>query len=311
MKANLQSVVSAAPRTGIFAHSAKDGWLVGLAVLQGVILTAAVVSLGRAGWPVSLLLAAVSVFLICTNYQCVAHNFLHNAFFRSSTPNRVFSVLNTLLIGVPQSLYKVHHLHHHKYNNDACDLQTGTTRDMTSTYRYARQQGQEEGFLSYSLLGFFRSNFGFMLRGAQQRGLLPMVVIEFMALIMVLLGMAMLNPWALLGFYAPVWILGQIAAQAENYLEHHGALPGDRRTDSVSCYGALYNLIWFNNGYHQEHHFKPQVHWTRIREIRALLPFETARRVVRGAHWFNFNPPPRESYARPLQLHGTHGEGHA
>ena len=76
----------------------------------------------------------------------------------------------------------------------------------------------------------------------------------------------------------------------EHYLEHYGATPGDRRTDSVSSYGRLYNLIWFNNGYHQEHHFRPQVHWTRVPEVKSLLPPESERRTVRGAHWFNFAP---------------------
>ena len=66
-----------------------------------------------------------------------------------------------------------------------------------------------------------------------------------------------------------------------------------RKTDSVSGYGRLYNLIWFNNGYHQEHHWRPQVHWTEVPALRAQLPPETSRRVVRAAHWFNFFPPPR------------------
>jgi fatty acid desaturase len=46
-------------------------------------------------------------------------------------------------------------------------------------------------------------------------------------------------------------------------------------------------LALFEFGYHQEHHYRPQVHWTRIPEVKKLLPSESQRRVVRWAHWFN------------------------
>lgn len=116
------------------------------------------------------------------------------------------------------------------------------------------------------------------------------VILETSALLAMILTFTVLNLHGLIAFYLPVWLLGNIAAQAENYLEHYGAFPGNRKTDSVSCYGTFYNLIWFNNGYHQEHHYRPQVHWSRLPEIKALLPDESERRVVRGAHWFNLAP---------------------
>ncbi len=43
------------------------------------------------------------VFLNCTNYQCVAHNFLHNPFFRSGWLNNGFSVINGVPLGRAQS----------------------------------------------------------------------------------------------------------------------------------------------------------------------------------------------------------------
>ena len=112
----------------VFAHTRKDGILVALAVAQVAVVAAATVysTTLPLGWTLSL--GAGTVFLICTNFQCVAHNFIHNPFFVSKPLNHAFSVLNTLCIGVPQSLYRVHHLHHHKYNNDAKDPATGTTR---------------------------------------------------------------------------------------------------------------------------------------------------------------------------------------
>ena len=60
------------------------------------------------------------------------------------------------------------------------------------------------------------------------------------------------------------------------------ASPGSN--DSVSCYSRLYNFVWFNNGYHQEHHFRPQVHWTELPTLHPQMLPESERRVVRGWH---------------------------
>jgi fatty acid desaturase len=211
--------------------------------------------------------------------------------------NVAFGIFNSLLIGGPQTLYRLHHLHHHKFNNDAIDLATGTTRDLTSTWRHSASPAREENFLTYALLGYFRSDFGYLLREAKRRRWLGRVIAETAAIVALLACFAVLNPRGLVWFYLPVWYVGNVAAQAENYLEHRGAMPGNRKTDSVSSYGMLYNLVWFNNGYHQEHHYRPQVHWTRIPEVKDLLPPESERRVVRGAHWFNFSPVERPAPA--------------
>lgn len=278
---------------GVFAHSRHDAWLVGLAIVHFILLIVGVATVGRVGWLTSLALGVLLVFLHCTNYQCVAHNFLHNPFFRDKRLNKAFGVFNSLLLGSPQSLYRLQHLHHHKYNNDAPDPITGQVADFTSTWKHSRRKDREENPWTYSLLNYLRSDFAYLFRELRKRRLEQTAALEFAALVTMLAVFAWLHPLALFLFYLPVWFLGNVAGSAENYAEHHGAVPGDRRTDSVSSYGALYNLIWFNNGYHQEHHFRPQVHWTKIREIRALLPPENQRRVVPVAHWFNFGASSR------------------
>ena len=277
-------------KSKLFAHSRLDGLLALLALVQLGALLYGTLSFGAISWTRSLVVGLCSVFLMCTNFQCVAHNFIHNPFFRSRRLNSAFSVFNSLLLGGPQTLYRFHHLHHHKYNNDAPDPETGTTKDMSSTWRHSRRPEHEENVLPYALLGHFRSDFGYLLREARKRQVLHRVIWETLAVLALIGAFGILNPMGLACFYLPVWYLGNVAAQAENYLEHYRALPGNRMTDSVSSYGMLYNLIWFNNGYHQEHHFRPQVHWTRVPEVKELLPPESQRRVVRGAHWFNFGP---------------------
>jgi len=65
-----------------------------------------------------LLIAAPSTVLIALGLwwtaNTVAHNFIHTPFFRSRTLNRAYSVFLTVLMGVPQRLWRARHLRHHR-----------------------------------------------------------------------------------------------------------------------------------------------------------------------------------------------------
>ena len=275
---------------GWFAHDHRDGVLVVLAILQFGLLVCGIATLGNVAWWISLVLGLASVFLMCTNFQCIAHNFIHNPFFKDKKANIAFSMLNSILIGGSRTLYRFHHLNHHRYNNDLPDPVDGKAKDYSSTWQYGDPPVSEESLLTYALLGYFRTDFKKLIASARRRHLLGRVFLEYLLLGLLIVVSLSTNWRGVVYFYAPVWLLGNIAAVAENYLEHYGAAPGDRQRDSVSSYGRCYNLIWFNNGYHQEHHFKPQVHWTSVPELKNELPPESERRVVKGAHWFNFGP---------------------
>ena len=275
----------------LFAHSRRDAWLVGIAALEITLTSYATLTFGSVPIVASIALASACVFLNCTNYQCVAHNFIHNRFFRSAKLNVAFSIFNTLALLVPQSLYRIHHLDHHKHNNDRPARPGGRALDRTSTYRYSRKHDREEHIVAYAFVGPFRTDLGFLYEGARRQDHARFVWVE-VATLLLYMGMLTLGNWrgALL-LFLPIWYLGQVVALAENYLEHHHAIPGNRLTDSVSSYGVIYNWLWFNNGYHQEHHYRPQLHWTRMKELRAEMLPDSQRRVVSGAHWFNFDPP--------------------
>jgi len=78
----------------------RDLRLAALAVLQGILLLAAprlpIIAIGL-GW----------------NSNTIAHNFLHRPFFRSRLANRLFAAYLSVLLGVPQSLWRDRHLSHH------------------------------------------------------------------------------------------------------------------------------------------------------------------------------------------------------
>lgn len=221
------------------------------------------------------LLIIANVFLMGTNYQCIAHNFIHIPFFRSSAINNVFSILNSIGIGLPQSMYRIHHLNHHRFNNHP-------DTDESSTYRFGKN-GKEENIFKYSLLGVVRTDLAGLYKIAGKQSILPTVEI---AVLLIFFGLYFYqDSYLALTYLAPSVIFGQIFAVWENYCEHHRAPLNDRKRDSVSCYNPFYNLLWFNNGYHQEHHYSPQVHWTEVPKIRSQLPED--RIIVTGCHLSN------------------------
>ena len=61
-------------------------------------------------WPVAPLIA-VGVWW---NSNTIAHNFIHRPFFRSAGMNRLFSAALSVLLGIPQTLWRDRHLAHHK-----------------------------------------------------------------------------------------------------------------------------------------------------------------------------------------------------
>jgi hypothetical protein len=60
----------------------------------------------------------------------------------------------------------------------------------------------------------------------------------------------------LLLVYLPGWILGLGLCQLQGHFEH--------ARGTTSHYGRLYNLLFFNDGYHVEHHQRPAMHWSQL-----------------------------------------------
>jgi fatty acid desaturase len=59
----------------------------------------------------------------------------------------------------------------------------------------------------------------------------------------------------------------------------------------VSSYGKIYNWLFFYNGYHAEHHFRPKVHWTKMEKFRRSiedLQKQEGVRTIKHAHMLGF-----------------------
>ncbi|HKB36226.1 MAG TPA: fatty acid desaturase, partial [Gemmataceae bacterium] len=88
------------PRPALLRHSAWDALLVALAAGHGALLLAVpaapVVALG-----------------LWWNSNTIAHYFIHRPFFGLRSLNALFSLYLSVLLGVPQRLWRDRHLAHH------------------------------------------------------------------------------------------------------------------------------------------------------------------------------------------------------
>ncbi|MCA9583538.1 MAG: hypothetical protein KC416_17185, partial [Myxococcales bacterium] len=92
----------------MWAHSKLDAILVVLAVGEVALLAAGTVLAPGLPPATTVALGALLVALNCTNFQCIAHNHLHNPFFKNPAANRLFGLINSCALGGPQGLYRVH-----------------------------------------------------------------------------------------------------------------------------------------------------------------------------------------------------------
>ncbi|HKB41382.1 MAG TPA: fatty acid desaturase, partial [Gemmataceae bacterium] len=87
-------------RRGVLRYSRWDALLVALAAAHGLLL---------------LLVPAAPVVAVGMwwNSNTIAHHFLHTPFFRSRLLNGLFSCYLSVLLGIPQALWRQRHLAHH------------------------------------------------------------------------------------------------------------------------------------------------------------------------------------------------------
>jgi fatty acid desaturase len=247
----------------------------------------------RIGW---LLLYALSVGW---NLNSIAHNFIHNPFFRSARLNRLMSLVITLALVSPQTMYRYIHLKHHAGNADLPD-EKGVTIDPLSIYQHGHE-GKPEPVLSYVFLQFFRDDDPFELArriGVKRPSAARQALFEFWSIVAVYGGLFLIGlltarwPFALLVVAASY--LGQCFSNLCGYYEHLGGNPDKPIAWGVSTYERLYNWVFLYNGYHAEHHYRPRVHWTQMTKLHRELADEQRRegvRVIGPPHFLGFLDP--------------------
>jgi hypothetical protein len=141
------------------------------------------------------------------NSNTIAHNFIHRPFFRGRTANLVFSAYLSVLLGVPQTIWRERHLAHH--------------RDAEWHWRAS-----------------------------------PQLVVETTLVCGWWATLAWYSPAFFAMVYLPAYCMGLMLCHLQGHYEHARGV--------TSHYGAIYNLLCFNDGYHVEHHANPGIPWFRL-----------------------------------------------
>jgi fatty acid desaturase len=277
-------------RSGLFAWSNWDAVSVAAAFahLAFVIWTIAGFD-NRPLWA-NLICGGVYALAISWNINGVSHNFLHTPYFRWAPLNYAFSLLESVTIGFSQTFYTWVHLRHHEGNSDR-PRADGQTRDWLSIYRYGRD-GEPENVWGYVFKGFFRDGGGSIYRELKMRRPFRALWgrIELAALVLFVAAMLTVS-WKGVLFLVPFYYLGECLSQLNGYYEHFGGDPDRPIAWGVSTYSRLYNWLWFNNGHHAEHHYRPAVHWTRLPSMHRAIALEQRAagvHVIETAHALGF-----------------------
>ncbi len=301
---SMASVPEAKPAPAPGPRPRRRGWLLAHSAWDVIPVLCGVLHLGFvlaifAAFPLlpwwGVLRAAYSVS-ISWNINGISHNFIHNPYFTSPFLNRAFSLMESVTMGFSQTFYDCVHTKHHIGNSDRPDAANpgGTTIDWLSIYRHGKN-GLPENVWAYTFLSFFRDDPKKIYREIARKhpGEARFGVVEIVSFLAFFAAMGVLN-WKFIVCFLPFWYLGHCLSYLNGYFEHYAGDPDTPIAWGVSTYHRLYNLAWFNNGYHAEHHFRPRHHWTRMHELHKQIERQQAAagtRVIRPPHALGFLDP--------------------
>ncbi|HTW94164.1 MAG TPA: fatty acid desaturase [Tepidisphaeraceae bacterium] len=284
---------------GLFRYSAWDAVPVAMAVVHLLYIGAMYAAFTYLLIPLAAKIALMFVmgiiysFSISWNINGISHNFIHNRYFNSAFLNRIFSLLESVDCCFSQILYDYIHRRHHMGNSDK--PQDGKdTIDWISIYRHGHD-GHAENVWTFTFLSFFREDPKAAYREVKKNSVTEAhwAIVE-MALVGVMMLTFFILNWRFLLFFLPCWYFGHCLSYLNGYFEHFGGNPDVPMAWGVSSYHRLYNWVWFNNGFHAEHHYRPRAHWTRMRTLRDAIVEDQKRvgvRVIKPPHAFGFLDP--------------------
>ncbi len=267
-----------------FAYSYWDAAPVVAGLLHFLYLIILLVYFKKLSISANVALGLIYAFSISWNVNGVSHNFIHNAYFKSFTLNRLFSLLESITMGFSQTMYDYVHRQHHIGNNDRLNAD-GDTTDWISIYRHGKN-GEPEHALKYAFLSFFRDDpkriYGLIRK--HSLWLANFAVFELIVSISLIISLFFIN-WQLGLYFVVFYYLGHSLSAMNGFYEHFGANPDKPIAWGVSCYHKLYNFTWFNNGYHAEHHYRPKHHWTKMHELHVSIQEKQIEAGVKVIGW--------------------------
>lgn len=212
------------------------------------------------GWSIfSLILTALFLnFSLHITFHYQVH-FKHKV----SRVNTVIELLSSLLMGIPFKNYQMGHLSHHKYNNNL--------GDFTSTWKGKPQHPKAKNPILYSFFWFLniRQAQANKLQAKKEGYLHPKAIqeqrMESLFLVILIIGFFY---WSLAAgvIYLISIYLGWSLIALHNYGQHPPLKYGNPK--GYSFYHTWYNLIFINNGWHEEHHENPSLSYWDLKAYK-------------------------------------------
>jgi fatty acid desaturase len=271
----------------IFAYTYWDSIPVILGILHLFYLVGLIVFFDNLSLPLFILLASIYAISISWNINGISHNFIHNTYFKSEILNKIFSLILSLTMVFSQTFYEITHNKHHLGNSDLPD-ENGNTHDWISIYKHGKD-GKPENVWSYCLKGYFRDNIPEIYKEIAKKnvGSANFGVFEIFASVLFVIAGLIIN-WKATLCLVPFYYIGHCLSYLNGYYEHFNGNPNKPIAWGVSSYSWLYNLVWFNNGYHAEHHYRPRIHWTKMKEFHKKIQ---QQQKEEGVHVIGYGHP--------------------
>ena len=284
------SIARVETNSRLFRYSRWDAVPVLAALAQFAYVLAMFFAFKHLSWWSLIPMGLIYSVSISWNINGISHNFLHNRYFRWGPFNRIFSIMESMMLGISQVFYENIHKRHHIGNADLPD-DTGKTIDPLSIYRHGHE-GHAENVWTYTFLSYMRDDpretFNDIYRLSPSEAWWG--VFEIVAFVAFFAAGFILN-WRFMCYFLPFYYFGHCLSYLNGYYLHLGGNPDVPIAWGVSSYHKLYNWFWFNNGYHAEHHFRPRLHWTKMHEFHeeiAEQQREAKVRVIRPPHALGF-----------------------
>lgn len=196
---------------------------------------------------------AVAAVALAYSLHITFHEVVHRRFFRHPVTKWLSESAITALLGTPFNEYRQSHWRHHRHTN--------LLEDSTSTWKATPQGPKPRNFLAYALgwpsMGprSFRQLLLELRETHHNREILRHVIAELVLIGLIHAALLLYDP-ALWLIYSAVIYLGWTCIATVNYLQHPPVEYGSGYTTSL--YSPTYNLMFYNNGLHFEHHARVQ-----------------------------------------------------
>ncbi len=190
------------------------------------------------------------------------HHHQHVHFFRKTWLNRLFEVGLGLQTGIVTNTWVLHHVlgHHVNYLDQ--------TKDES---RWTRDDGTQMGVAEYTLITAATAYTRAWEVGKRYPKVRRGMVRGGVAVLAIVAALFAANPWNALWVYAVPMVSTLLATAWVTYYHHAGYSTESHFTGCTNITDPIYNLLTGNLGFHAAHHYRQNVHWSKLPELHAQI----------------------------------------